>query len=415
MNEPKDLDADGSQGTAVSSPTLLSWRSVPQSVWALGLVALCMDISSELVHSLLPLFLVSVLGATTATVGLIEGVAEATASIARVYSGALSDRIGKRKLLVGIGYALSAISKPLFPLAGSAGAVLAARFFDRVGKGIRGAPRDALVADITPPAIRGAAFGLRQALDTIGAFAGPLLAIALMALYADNFRAVFWWAVLPAAIAIALLIFGVQEPDSLKPSGQRGWPIRRADLARMSGAFWWVVVIGVVFTLARFSEAFLVLKGQAAGVPVALVPMVMVVMNLVYSAISTPAGILSDRIGRRAVLVAAMVVLVAADLVLAFAPGLVGLFIGVGLWGAYMGLSQGLLSALVADTAPGDLRGTAFGIFNLVTGVALLLASTLAGVLWESYGPAATFLVGAGFAGMAAVLLVAGGDRYARS
>lgn len=382
------------------------WRAVPRSVVALGFVAMFMDMSSELIHSLLPLFLVGSLGASVATVGLIEGVAEATASIARVFSGVLSDRIGKRKLLAVIGYGVSAITKPIFPLAGSAGAVFGARFFDRVGKGIRTAPRDALVADITPPAIRGTAFGVRQALDTVGAFAGPLLAILLMAAYANDFRAVFWWAVVPAVLAMLFMIFGVQEPAATKPSGQRGWPIKRADMARMSPAYWWTVAIGAAFTLARFSEAFLVLKGQQAGLPIALVPLVMVAMNLVYAIVSTPAGALSDRIGRRAVLGMGLGVLIAADLVLAFLPGLVGLFIGVALWGLFMGLTQGLLSALVADTAPADLRGTAFGIFNLVAGGALLLASTLAGVLWERFGPAATFSAGAALAALAAAVIV---------
>ncbi len=389
----------------MSDGTPQTWRNMPRSVVALGVVALFMDISSETVHSLLPLFLVNVIGASTVTVGIIEGVAEATAAVARVFSGAISDRIGKRKLLTAFGYGLSALAKPIFPLAGSAAAVLAARFFDRIGKGIRGAPRDALIADITPQDIRGVAFGLRQSLDTVGAFAGPLLAIALMALYADDFRAVFWWAVVPAVVAMVLMIFGVQEPEGTKQSGQRGWPIRRADLVRMSGAYWWVVVVGVVFTLARFSEAFLVLKGQDAGLPVALVPIVMVLMNLMYAAVSTPAGALSDRIGRRKVLIAGLLALVGADLVLGFAPGLVGLFLGASLWGLYMGLSQGLLSALVADTAPADLRGTAFGIFNLLTGGALLVASVLAGILWARYGPTATFAAGAGFAAIAAIAL----------
>ena len=392
---------------AVSPPQ--TWRNVPRGVVALGLVGLFMDISSELVHSILPLFLVGVLGASTVTVGIIEGVAEATAAIARVFSGAISDRIGKRKLLVALGYGLSAFTKPIFPLAGSVAAVLAARFFDRIGKGIRSAPRDALVADITPPAIRGAAFGLRQALDTVGAFAGPLFAIGLMTLYANDFRPVFWWAVVPAAIAMLLVIFGVQEPEGAKPSGRRGWPIRSADLARMSGAFWWVAVIGVIFTLARFSEAFLVLKGLEAGLPVALVPIVMVLMNLVYAAVSTPAGALSDRIGRRKVLIAGLLALVAADLALAFAPGIPGLLVGVSLWGLYMGLSQGLLSALVADTAPADLRGTAFGIFNLLTAAALLIASILAGGLWQVFGSSATFAAGAVFAALSAMALMLGG------
>jgi MFS family permease len=392
-------------------PPRSSWRRVPRSVVVLGLVSLFMDISSESVFSLLPLFLVGPLGAGTVAVGLVEGVAEATAAITKVLSGSISDRIGERKLLAALGYGLSAITKPMFPLAGSIGTVLAARFVDRIGKGIRDAPRDALVADITPPEARGAAYGLRQALDTAGAFAGPLLAMVLMAVYADNFRPVFWWAVVPAAIAVSLIAFAVQEPRKAKPGGRRGWPIRRADLERMSVAYWRVVVIGVVFAMAQFSGAFLVLKGQQAGLPLALVPLVMVVMNLVYALLATPAGAWSDRVGRRRVLVMGLGLLVAADLALAFAPGLGGLFVGVALWGAYLGLSQGLLSALVADTTPEDLRGTAFGIFNLVTGATLLAASALAGVLWQWVGSSATFAAGAVFAAVAAAGLMVGGKR----
>jgi MFS family permease len=391
-----------------------SWRDVPSSVVALGIVALFMDVSSELVHSLLPLFLVDTLGASLVTVGVIEGFAEATAAITKMFSGVISDRIGKRKLLTIVGYGLSAITKPIFPLAGSIAAVFAARFLDRIGKGIRDSPRDALVADITPPEIRGAAFGLRQALDAIGAVAGPVLAMVLMILYVDNFRAVFWWATLPAAISVALLIVGVREPAGIKPSKRRDWPVRSADLARMSGSYWRVVVIGIVFTLARFSGAFLVLKGQQVGLPLALVPLVLVVMNIVYATVATPAGSLSDRIGRRKGLTFGLAVLVAADLSIAFAPGLIGLFIGVALWGAYMGLSQGLLSALVADTAPTDLRGTAFGIFNVSTGVALLAASSLAGVLWAHFGPTVTFATGAGFAAVAAIALAVESDGPSR-
>ena len=387
--------------------TAAAVRRVPGSVIALGLVALFMDLSSELVHSLLPLFLVTGLGASMAVVGVIEGIAEAAAAAAKVFSGVISDRVGKRKLLAGLGYGLSAVSKLVFPLAGSVAVVLAGRFADRVGKGIRGAPRDALIADITPPGIRGAAFGLRQALDTVGAFAGPLLAMALMALYADDFRSVFWWAVLPAVIAVLWLILGVQEPEGTTAKGWNGWPIQRADLALLSSAYWWVVAVGIVFTLARFSEAFLVLKGREAGLRLALVPLVMVVMNLVYAVVATPAGVLSDRFGRRRVLIAGLVILIAADAVLSFTVGLVGLFVGIALWGAYMGLSQGLLSALVADTAPPDLRGTAFGIFNLMTGGALLVASALAGILWDRFGSTATFAAGAMFAAVAALTLMA--------
>ena len=274
----------------------VTWRDVPTSVWTLGFVSLLMDISSELIHSLLPVFLVTVLGASTVAVGLIEGVGEATAAIAKIFSGALSDRIGKRKLLVGIGYGLSAITKPVFPLASTAWEVLAARFVDRIGKGIRDAPRDALIADLTPPAIRGAGYGIRQAFDTVGGFAGPLLAVALMALYANDFRTVFWWALLPAALSVLLIVVGVKEPDGIKGTAKRGLPIRKEELKRLSPAFWVVIAIGVVFTFARFSEAFLVLKAQAEGLALALIPLVFVCMNLVYALVATPAGILSDKI-----------------------------------------------------------------------------------------------------------------------
>jgi MFS family permease len=395
----------GKTPLATSSAT---WRDVPGAVWTLGFVSLLMDVSSELIHSLLPVFLITVVGASTVDVGLIEGIAEATAAIAKVFSGALSDRIGKRKLLVGFGYGLAAITKPVFPLAGTAWEVLAARFVDRIGKGIRDAPRDALIADITPPEIRGASYGLRQALDTVGAFAGPLAAVALMAVYANNFRAVFWWASVPAALAVLLIVVGVREPDGTAATAQRGWPVRRRELRRMPRAFWVVIAIGAVFALARFSEAFLVLKAQTEGLALALIPLVFVWMNLVYALAATPAGILSDRIGRVNVLLCGLLALVAADLALAFVPGLGGVVVGVGLWGLYLGLSQGLLSALVADTAPPDLRGTAFGLFNLVSGVALLVASVLAGWLWSEAGPTATFSAGAAFSGLAILIVVFG-------
>ena len=386
----------------------VTWRDVPTTVWTLGFVSLLMDVSSELIHSLLPVFLTTVVGASTVTVGLIEGIAEATAAVAKVFSGALSDRIGKRKLLVGIGYGLAAVTKPVFPLASTAWEVLAARFVDRIGKGIRDAPRDALIADVTPPTIRGASYGIRQALDTVGGFAGPLLAVALMALYADDFRAVFWWALLPAALAVLLIVVGVREPDGTKATAQRGWPVRKEELKRMPPAFWLVVAIGVLFALARFSQAFLVLKAQAEGLALALIPLVLVWMNLVYALAATPAGILSDKIGRVNVLLCGLGALVVADLALAFVPGLGGTVIGVGLWGLYLGFSQGLLSALVADTAPEDLRGTAFGLFNLVTGGALLAASALAGWLWYDFGPTATFSAGAVFSGLAILIVVFG-------
>jgi MFS family permease len=376
---------------------MVSRPALPRSVVALGFVSLAMDLSSEMIHALLPLFMVGTLGLSVAAVGLIDGIAEATASITKVFSGWLSDRLGRRKPLILLGYGLAALSKPLFPLAAGALPVLAARFADRIGKGIRGAPRDALIADVTPAQIRGRAFGLRQSMDTIGAFAGPLIAIALMLLLANDIRTVFWIAVIPAVAAVLLVLFAVSEPDVAADSPPR-LPLRLADLGQLDRAYWGVVAIGVLFTLARFSEAFLILKASDEGLPLWLAPAVLVVMNLVYSAAAYPAGIASDRIGTRGLLLASLVILAAADLLLALVPGLVATFAAVALWGLHMGLSQGLLSRLVADRSPAPLRGSAFGLFNLATGLAMLAASVTAGLLWDGAGPAATFLAGAGFA-----------------
>lgn len=355
-----------------------------------------MDISSEMIHSLLPLFLVTTLGISAFTVGLIEGAAEATALIVKVFSGVLSDYLGKRKGLAVVGYALGALTKPFFALATGVGLVVTARLLDRVGKGIRGAPRDALVADLVPANMRGAAFGLRQSLDTVGAFAGPLLAVALMLLWANDFRAVFWVAVVPGALAVLLLIVGVREPVSA-PGAKRSNPIRRENLVRLSAAYWWVVAIGAVFTLARFSEAFLVLRAQQSGIALALVPLVMVAMNLVYAVSAYPFGKLSDRMSHTQLLAWGLVVLVAADLVLASSSHWAVVLGGVALWGVHMGMTQGLLATMVADTAPADLRGTAYGFFYLVSGLAMLVASGLAGWLWDQYGAAYTFYAGALF------------------
>lgn len=373
------------------------FAAIPRVVWALGFVSMFMDISSEMIHSLLPVFLVTVLGASTALVGLIEGVGEATASMSKLFSGWLSDRLGKRKALTILGYGLGAVSKPFFAIAPTASWVLAARFSDRLGKGIRGAPRDAMVGDITPPALRGAAYGLRQALDTIGAFVGPLLALALMALFNDNFRLVFWLAVIPAIIAVAILIAFVKEPPQAPRIANIRFPIRWAELSQFGAIFWAIVAVGAILTMARFSEAFLILRAQNAGLSIALIPLVLVVMNIVYAASAYPMGELSDRLDRRSMLAAGFAVLIIADIVLAVAPGVWTVMLGVGLWGLHMGMTQGLLAALVADAAADDLRGTAFGLFNFVSGVALLLASLIAGFLWESVGPYATFLAGAAF------------------
>ena len=371
-------------------------RQIPTGIWILGFVSLLMDISSEMIHSLLPLFMVTTLGTSVFAVGIIEGLAESTALIVKVFSGILSDYIGKRKGLAVLGYALGALSKPLFALADSTGIVLTARLLDRIGKGLRGAPRDALVADIAPPHLRGAAFGLRQALDTVGAFLGPLLAVGLMLLWANDFRAVFWIAVIPGLLAVTLLIFGVQEPERPKPE-KRLNPIRRENLQRLDTSYWWVVAIGAVFMLARFSEAFLVLRGLQTGIPIALTPLVMVAMNLIYAASAYPFGKLSDKVSHTRLLTFGLIVLIAADLILAHSNHWSTLLAGVALWGIHMGITQGLLAAMVADTAPADLRGTAYGFFYFMSGLALLVASGLAGFVWDRFGAATTFYTGAAF------------------
>jgi len=374
---------------------------LPRGVWALGLVSLCMDLSSELIHALLPLYLAVALGASTITIGVLEGVAEATALVTKVFSGVLSDRFGRRKPLVVLGYGVAALTKFVFPLAPTLGWVVFARLADRVGKGIRGAPRDALIADLTPAKVRGAAFGLRQALDTVGAVLGPLAALAAMSVFVSDFRAAFWVAVVPAALAVILLIVGVHEPD--RPRSADAAP-RRLDWSawRLLGRdFAALTVIAAVLTLARFSEAFLILRAQNVGVPVAQAPLVMVFMSLVYALTAYPTGRAVDRGFAPQLMSAGLAALVAADLLLAFAAGAVMVYSGAALWGLHMGLTQGLLSALVAGSAPAHLRGTAFGVFNLASGVALLIASALAGVLWAGMGPGATFLAGALFTALA--------------
>jgi MFS family permease len=383
-----------------------SLRDIPAGVWALGFVSMLMDTSSETIHALLPVYLVTVLGTSMVTVGIIEGIAEATASITKVFSGALSDWLGKRKMLAVIGYGLAALTKPVFPLAPSVSWLVGARFLDRIGKGIRGAPRDALVADIAPADLRGASFGLRQSLDTTGAFLGPLLAIGLMWWTANNFTAVFWVAVIPAFLALALIIFAVHEPE--RPQGLRTVrnPISLSEIKRLGAPYWWVIGIAAIFTLARFSEAFLILRAQNVGVPIMLVPAVFVVMNVVYALAAYPAGVASDRMSRTTLLIIGLTLLIGADLALALLPSIGGVALGVVLWGLHMGFTQGLLATLVADTSPPELRGTAYGFFNLLGGFAMLAASVIAGSLWDTGGAKVTFLAGAGFTLLALVGLL---------
>jgi MFS family permease len=377
---------------------------LPAGIWALGFVSLLMDVSSEMIHSLLPVFLVQGLGASMLAVGLIEGAAEATALIVKVFSGAWSDWLGKRKPLAVLGYGMGAASKPLFALANTTGLVLGARLIDRVGKGLRGAPRDALVADLVAPEQRGAAYGLRQSLDTVGAFLGPLIAIGLMLLWANDFHSIFWVAVIPGVLSVALLAIGVHEPD--RPHAHvRVNPIQRDNLRQLSAAYWWVVGLGALFTLARFSEAFLVLRAQQGGLPIAWAPLVLIAMNVVYSALAYPFGKLADRMAHRTLLGVGLVVLIAADAALAASGQGVLLWAGIALWGVHMALTQGLLATMVAATAPATLRGTAFGVFNLASGIALLVASGLAGWLWDRMGAASTFIAGAAISALALAVL----------
>ena len=388
-----------------------SLRSLPMSIWALGFGSLFMDTSSELVHSLLPVYMATILGASMVTIGFIEGIAEATAAITKVFSGVLSDYLGKRKFLVVLGYGLAALTKPVFPLAPSIGWVFGARFVDRIGKGIRGAPRDALVADITPAELRGAAYGLRQSLDSVGAFIGPLLALVAMVWLANDIKAVLWVGVVPAFIAVALLALAVREPGSESHPTNKDAPLTLADAGRLEFSYWLIVLLGAVFTLARFSEAFLVLRAQNVGLELGFVPVVLMVMNVVYAAAAYPAGVAADRMNRGTLLLLGLAMLLLADLVLALAAAPWQVFAGAALWGLHMGFTQGLFSKLVADNSPVALRGTAFGIFNLVSGAGLLLASVIAGSLWELVGPSATFIAGAAFAAIAAIGIIAYRER----
>lgn len=375
-------------------------KRLPRSIWVLGFVSMFMDISSEMIHSLLPLFMITTLGASVTLVGIVDGITEATTQVVKIFSGAISDYFRKRKLLVLLGYGIAAFSKPLFPLAHNIPTVLAARFLDRIGKGIRGAPRDALIGDITPPDLRGAAFGLRQTLDTIGAVLGPLLAMTFMLLLAGDMRRVMWIATIPAALCVTLLALGIKEPQTSKIKTARSkFHIR--DIRTIGAPFWRLVTIAALLTFARFSEAFLLLKGQEVGLPLALVPLVIVAMNIIYALGAYPAGTLSDRMNRRTVVLIGAVILIAADLVLGFAEGYAMLMLGASLWGLHMALTQSPMAAMVSDTAPAHLRGTAYGVYNLVSGLAMLLAGIVAGLLWDGFGPATTFFTGAAFTALA--------------
>ena len=384
----------------IKNKNLLALVSIPRSIWALGFVSLFMDASSELIHSLLPVFMVSTLGASMIFVGIVEGIAEATSLIVKIFSGTLSDYLRKRKLLTVIGYGMSTFTKPFFPLANTIGLVLSARFVDRIGKGIRDAPRDAMMGDIAPPEIRGTCFGLRQSLDTVGAFLGPLLAICGMLLLSDNIRAVLWIAIIPAFIAFIILIIGVKEPK-IHHHEKIKIKIKIKDIYKIGSAYWQLVAVAGVLTLARFSEAFLILKAKDTGLSIAFVPLVMVAMNFIYAFAAYPAGIISDKVNRKTILLIGIVFLIIADIVLGFTSNLWMLTLGIIFWGMHMAFTQGLLATMVTDTTPQELRGTAYGVFNFVCGIAMLFSSIIAGVLWSRYGSSLAFFTGAMFSTIA--------------
>ena len=386
---------------------------LPRNVWVLGFISLFMDLSSEIYHALLPAFVTILLGLPATALGAIDGIAEATANFAKLFSGRLSDRSLRRKPWVMAGYGLGALSKPLFPLATGVLTLMIARFADRIGKGIRGAPRDAMLADEAPPQIRGRAFGLRQALDTAGALIAPLAAIGLMAWLASDIRAVYWIAIIPAAISFLLAWLTLREPE------HHSTPLKKspffAGFKQLDMPTKRLLQVGFLFALARFSESFLILKGIDVGLSEAMSPLTLAVFNLAYVMLAYPAGALSDRMSPRAILMAGIGLLIAGDLVLAESANFAGLLLGTILWGAHMALTQGIFARMIADSAPENLRATSFGAFYFVTGFGALLASLGAGWLWDRQGASATFIASALVAAVAlAMLMLLANDESAR-
>ncbi len=366
---------------------------LPATVWILGIASLLNDVSTEIIHSVLPLYMVTALGASFIAVGLLEGTAEALASVLKVGAGGLSDLLGKRKALVVSGYALSTLVKGCYALAGDMTMVMIARLGDRVGKGIRVGPRDALVADSTSPEQRGAAYGLRQSLDTVGAVIGPGLSFVLLSLWHMDYKNIFAIAIVPGIIAVLLLLIGVREPEK-RESKSDDKKLHKDLLKRLSPAYWSLVVVSFLFNLGNSSDAFILLKGKEAGLALGMVPLMLVVMNVFYAACAYPAGKLSDKLGRVAMLRVGLLFYALVYLGFAFCNTQWQVWTLMALYGVQLGLTQGTLLALVSDVTDADTRGTAFGMISLVTGLALLPASLIAGFLWQNVGSWATFGAG---------------------
>jgi len=376
---------------------------LPRNVWALSWVAFFNDTATEMGYWLLPQFLVGVLGASPMTFGLIEGAAETVSSFGRLLSGWLSDRLRRRKPLVAAGYTVANIVKPWLAVAASWGQVFWVRFTDRAAKGFRGAPRDALIADSVPQAQRGAAFGLRQAMDTAGAVLGPLGALALLPLFSGDVRKVFWLATIPGAVCILLVWFGVSE---VRPAEHVG-AVREPPLhpVNWNKSLVIILIAAGLFSLGNSSDLFLILRAQNLGVRAALAPGLGLLFNLVYTSLSWPAGKLSDQIPRRALVVLGYLIYGAVYLGFSLVRGPQFVWFLFAVYGMYYAMTEGVIRAWIADLVPSSSRGSVFGVFNWLVGVAALPASLVAGWLWRHYSPPAPFFVSALLSFSAALLL----------
>lgn len=379
-----------------------------RNVFFTGLVSLFMDISSEMVYPLVPLFLTGVLGATKTTVGIIEGIAEATASILKVFSGWLSDRFGRRKLLMGLGYGISAVSRPLIAAAGTSFQVLTARFIDRVGKGVRTSPRDAIIADSADNARLGLAFGFHRSMDTVGAIIGPGIAFLLLFLFADNLRLVFYASAIPAVIAVVVIVLFIKEK---RKSREELAALPKLSISAFNGPFRKYLIVIAVFSIGNFADAFLVLQAEHLGVRKELIPVIYLVFNIVYALSSAPMGALADKVGLRNMVIASFVVYASIYAAVGLSSSYIHIWILFPLYGIYKGMSEGTQKAYLALLAPAQQKATAFGVYHTVVGVMLLPASIIAGYLWDNIGPVATFFFGSAMSATAALLFILSGVK----
>lgn len=375
-----------------------------RNVFAAGLVSFFMDVSSEMVYPLIPLFLANVLGVNKSVIGLIEGIAESTASLLKVFSGWLSDRIGRRKGLMGMGYGISVLSRPLIALAVGWPQILASRFIDRLGKGIRTAPRDAIIAESSLPEVMGRAFGFHRAMDTLGAVVGPALAFFLLGLFAGDFRKVFWLSMIPGIIAVLLIVFLIQEKKRALPESRKR---PRLTLAHFDWRFKFFVVITTLFAIGNSSDVFLILRSQQLGIPTAVIPVLYLTFNLIYSLSAFPAGMAADRFGKKRIMMIGFILFAFIYYGFAVAGSATTAWVLFGLYGIFMGLTEGVQKAFLTTIIPSDFKATAFGIYNTAIGLALFPASLIGGWLWDRVSPSATFYYGSAMAAVFTLLFIA--------